>query len=264
MKTTSTVLYYIQKGDVAKVEAALRREDPDAYQERGPYFQSHRGRYYLVREGDIGRSVRVLMAKIAADVLGGVELTGTQEELHGYACLLESDDCYSCFLGDCLLLVPKPPALAGFVQWMQTWASTQSVGDALLRQALWKIGMRFSAQALGTPEEGYMQIGTPFLLPDDDVVKLYYRKKEETVFVTDLGETLAWLRSQHADPHLPQTVLGWVADICSSLGIEQNRGMLVIHIAASEDLTGSLLRLAQGVLRIAGLQVLLRERASEA
>jgi hypothetical protein len=262
MNITGAVLYIIGGEDVARVERAMQREDPEAYRERGPYFQFHRGRYYLVHQGDCGSNVRALLERID-HALGGIEISATQEELQALACLLEADECYSCFLADRMLLVPKPSALASFVQWMQKRADGQSTGDALLHQALWEIGDHFSLACLGTLEEGFTRIATPFLLPDHDVVTLYYRKKGETVLVTDLGETLAWLRSQHADPHLPEPVLSWIAEICSSLGIEQDRGMLALHVAAPEELTGSLLRLAQGIVRIAGLQVLLREHGPQ-
>jgi len=262
MNTASAVIYLIDGKHVRKVERAIEREDGAAYREHGPYFQHHRGKHYLVNGGDVGRRVRALLATIA-DCLGGIEMSGSPEELQGYTDLLDSDDCYSCFLGDRLLLVPKPQALTCFVRWMQQWATgAQSTGDALLRQALWEIGTRFNLHVLGTPEEGFTQIATPFLLPDNDTVDLYVCRKGEIILLTDLGETLAWLRLQQADPHLPEAVLSWVADICSSLGIEQDRGMLMIRVAASaasEKLTDSLLRLAQGIVRIASLQALLRE-----
>ena len=257
MNAASAVIYLIDTKHIQKVERALEREDGAAYRQHGSYFRYHQGKHYLVNRGDVGRKVQTLLDTIA-DCLGGIELSGSPEELLGYTDLLDSDDCYSCFLGDRLLLVPKPPALTGFVQWMQKWAtSTQSTGDALLRRALWGIGSKFNLQVLGTPKEGFTQIATPFLLPDNDTVDLYFRRKGEIILLTDLGETLDWLRLQHADPYLPETILSWTADICSTLGIEQDRGMLMIHVAASEELSDSLLRLAQGIVRIAGLQALL-------
>jgi hypothetical protein len=263
MKTTSAVIYIIDEKDIQSVEKALQQEDEEAYQEHGPYFQSHSGRYYLVLDADVGEKARALLTSIT-DALGGIELTGTGEEMQQCSCLLDSDDCYSCVLGDRLLLVPKPAALAGFVQWMQKWASKQNT-ESILRQALWEVGARFQLRVVGTPEEGFTQIETPFLMPDGDVIDLYYRKEGETTFLlTDLGETLAWLRLQLADPNLPETVHTWVKDICSSLGIEQSKGMLVVRVAAPESLADGLLLLAQGVVRIASLYVLLRERVSEA
>jgi hypothetical protein len=263
MKTTSAVMYIIDEKDIPRVEKALQREDAEAYQEHGPYFQSHSGRYYLVLDADVGEKARTLLTSIT-DALGGIELTGTREEMQQCSCLLDSVDCYSCSLGDRLLLVPKPPALADFVQWMQKWVGMQNI-ESMLRQALWGVGIRFQLRVVGTPEEGFTQIETPFLMPDGDVIDLYYRKEGETTFLlTDLGETLAWLRLQLADPHLPEMVHTWVQDICSSLGIEQSKGMLVVHVAAPESLTDDLLRLAQGVVQIASLYVLLRERVTEA
>ena len=258
MNITGAVLYIISEGDVAMVEKAMQREDPEAYRQRGPYFQFHRGRHYLVPQGDCGSSVRALLERINHP-LGGIEISATQEELQALACLLEADACYSCVLAEHMLLVPKPPALASFVQWMQT----QNAGDAELRQALWGIGGHFSVQVLETLEEGFTRIATPFLLPDNDVVALYYRKEGAAMLVTDLGETLAWLRSQQTGLHLPESVLGWIADTCSSLGIEQDRGTLMLHVAVPEKVADSLLSLAQGIVRIAGLHVLLRERGAQ-
>jgi hypothetical protein len=264
MKTTSAVIYIIDEKDIPLFEKLLQQEDEEAYRKHGPYFQNHEGRYYLVHDGDVGWRVRALLTGIT-DALGGIELTGTKKHMQAYTCLLDSEECYSCFLGDRrLLLVPKPAALMNFVQWMQKWVGMQNTGDEL-RQALWEVGARFSLEVVGTPEEGFTQIETPFLMPDGDVIDLYYRREgEATILLTDLGETLAWLSMQHADPHLPETVHTWVADICSSLGIEQSKGMLIVRVAAPESLADDLLRLAQGVVRIASLHILLRERASDA
>jgi Domain of unknown function DUF1828 len=257
MKISSVVLYSIDEKSVSELETALQQEDPGAYREQGAYFQNHSGQYYLVSQDDIGAEVRMLLESMEVDISGGIEITGTEEELQVYGNLLESEECYSCRLKDRLLLVPKPNALAAFVQWLQAGSSTQHVQDGFLCQGLWEIGTMFSTRVVGTAEEGYTEIETPYSLPDGDIIDLYFRREGETLLITDLGETLAWLRMQQSEPFLPETMQSQITDICSVLAIEQDRGMLCIHLPAqSQECAAGIVRLVQCVLRVADLSML--------
>jgi hypothetical protein len=125
MRITSVVIYHItQKENIPDIEAAIRAGDEDAYQKHGPYFQHHQGRDYLLCEGDIGyhSDARDYILSLY-DPQGGIELSGTSEELSTYEYLLSSEDCYSCALGSSILLLPKQTSLEAFLHWMSVHAN---------------------------------------------------------------------------------------------------------------------------------------------
>jgi len=47
-----------------------------------------------------------------------------------------------------------------------------------------------------SPHGKYVRVRTPFLYPDGDVVDLFVREEDEETIVSDLGESLRWLRNQ--------------------------------------------------------------------
>jgi len=55
-----------------------------------------------------------------------------------------------------------------------------------------QIGLLFSC----SPVNQYIRIQTPFLYPDGDVIDIFDRAEGDAVTLTDLGETLRWLRMQ--------------------------------------------------------------------
>lgn len=131
MRITTVVVYHItREEDIPDIEAAIRADDEEAYQEHGPYFQHHRGRDYLLCEGDIGyhSDARDYVLE-RYDPQGGIEISGTRGELRIYECLLSSEDCYSCALGDCILLLPKQASLETFVDWISARASGEQAPD---------------------------------------------------------------------------------------------------------------------------------------
>ncbi|GBF80953.1 DUF1828 domain-containing protein [Aphanothece sacrum] len=54
------------------------------------------------------------------------------------------------------------------------------------------IGRQFSCSTI----DGFVRIRTPYLYPDGDFIDLYLKQKEEGYILTDLGETIRWLKMQ--------------------------------------------------------------------
>jgi hypothetical protein len=52
--------------------------------------------------------------------------------------------------------------------------------------------------------DGYTRIRTPFLYPDGDVIDVFFRGGEDVATVSDLGETLRWLKMQSLSPRRSQ------------------------------------------------------------
>ncbi|MGH7928243.1 MAG: DUF1828 domain-containing protein, partial [Candidatus Binatia bacterium] len=55
-----------------------------------------------------------------------------------------------------------------------------------------KIGELFTCSEVN----GYVRIRTPYLYPDGDVIDLFFSEKNGSYTLTDLGETLGWLKMQ--------------------------------------------------------------------
>lgn len=55
-----------------------------------------------------------------------------------------------------------------------------------------------------SPMDGYTRIRTPFLYPDGDVIDVFFRGGEDVATVSDLGETLRWLKMQSLSPRRSQ------------------------------------------------------------
>lgn len=109
----------------------------------------------------------------------------------------------------------------------------------------------------------YTRIRTPFLYPDGDVIDVYLKEKAGVVTLTDLGESLRWLRMQSLSPRRSPKQQKLVEDICLTHGLEFFKGMVVVRVKAGETMGKAVTRLAQGALRVADLWFTMRTRSVE-
>lgn len=112
-----------------------------------------------------------------------------------------------------------------------------------------QMGLLFTCEQVGE----YTKIQTPFLYPDGDIIDLFYREKEGMITLTDLGETLRWLRMQMVTQQTPRRQNQLIDDICLTLGIERFRGMLMTNVESAENFTEATIRLSQAALRVSDL-----------
>lgn len=105
------------------------------------------------------------------------------------------------------------------------------------------------------------RIRTPFLYPDGDVIDLFVDEKEETV--TDLGETLRWLKMQSLSSKRSPKQQKLLEDVCLNHGLELYKGMLTARVKPGADFASVIMRVAQGALRVADLWFTMRTRAVE-
>lgn len=113
------------------------------------------------------------------------------------------------------------------------------------------------------PGDRHQKIRTPFLYPDGDNIDLFVTEKEGTLIVSDLGETLRWLRSQTLTPKRSPKQNALIADACLTHGIEQYKGTLLARCRPSVTLASVTLRVAQACLRVSDLWFTFRTRAVE-
>ena len=122
-----------------------------------------------------------------------------------------------------------------------------------------QIGLLFSCSSVNQ----YIRIQTPFLYPDGDIIDIFYKDDGDTATLTDLGETLRWLRMQTITQRKSPRQRQLIADICLNHNIELYRGMLTIRVRRSDDLASAVMRLSQAILRVSDLWFTFRNKVGE-
>ncbi len=110
---------------------------------------------------------------------------------------------------------------------------------------------------------GGVRVRTPLMYPDGGVVDVFVLEREGGFTITDHGESLGWLRLQSASSRRSPKQNMMIRDVCQTLGLQLERGQLVLRVAAGAVPGESVLRLAQGAVRLSDLWFTLRTRAVE-
>lgn len=124
------------------------------------------------------------------------------------------------------------------------------------------VATQLSALFSCTPHGDLQRIRTPYLYPDGDEIDLFIKVEPNgLMIITDLGETLRWLRSQTlaARRTIKQNAL--LEDICLTHGVELFKGMLIVRCHPGDALAAVMTRLAQACLRVSDLWFTFRTRA---
>jgi Domain of unknown function DUF1828 len=114
-----------------------------------------------------------------------------------------------------------------------------------------------------THSDGYTRIRTPFLYPDGDVIDLFLKEGKEISTLSDLGETLRWLRMQSLSERRSPKQKRLIEDICLTHGVELFRGMLMLRLRTLEELAQAVTRLGLAAVRVGDLWFTFRTRAIE-
>lgn len=81
--------------------------------------------------------------------------------------------------------------------------------------------------------------------------------------ITDFGESLGWLRLQSVSKRRSPKQNRMIGDVCQTLGLELERGQLVLRVSADAAVGDSVLRVAQAAVRVSDLWFTLRTRAAQ-
>ncbi len=120
--------------------------------------------------------------------------------------------------------------------------------------------------AYDTVRAGSFRLATPFRYPDGSHIDGFL-KDSRTLFggfgLSDKGQTLAYLLDLHVKPWTSQKRKQTMADICATLGVEQDGGAFRMRLPKEEmnDLPDAIRRLGQACIRIADLSYTKRPRA---
>jgi hypothetical protein len=120
-----------------------------------------------------------------------------------------------------------------------------------------QIGALFTCSQHGD----FVRIRTPFLYPDGDILDVFLREVDGVVTITDLGESLRWLRMQTATLKRSPKQKQLLSDICGTHRVELFRGMLMTRVQAGETLSSALIRVSEACIRVSDLWFTLRTRA---
>ena len=110
------------------------------------------------------------------------------------------------------------------------------------------------------PQEG-VRVRTPLLDPDGGVVDVFVVERGSEYTITDFGDALGWLELQSVSRQRSPKQQALVLDVCQTLRIELSQGQLVLRSVMEDALGESVLRVAQGVVRISDLWFTQRSQA---
>ena len=112
------------------------------------------------------------------------------------------------------------------------------------------------------PIEG-VKIRTPFVLPDGDIVDVFVVERSGGYVVTDFGDALGWLRTQSIRGKLTPRQRDLLKDICMTLGIELERGQLLLRVGEINEIGEAVQRIGQSIVRVTDLWFTFRTQGWE-
>jgi hypothetical protein len=85
-----------------------------------------------------------------------------------------------------------------------------------------------------TFDKDFWQVKTLYLYPDNDVIDIFIKKKEDGLLLTDLGETIRWLLNQLISDSLNDQ---FIADTLDIYNIQRDKGLLIKRVDDSQSLS---------------------------
>lgn len=128
------------------------------------------------------------------------------------------------------------------------------------------LGELYTVEARGE----FVQITTPYLLPDNDCVTLYCRIEGDAIRVTDLGETChCWLAMEMLAVPDPPNLDETIDQICAGFGVEHENGEIFVSFNPNSpigcwtnSLAGVVARVTNAVIRVSDLWYSFRPKLS--
>jgi hypothetical protein len=114
-----------------------------------------------------------------------------------------------------------------------------------------------------SPVGDYTRIRTPYLYPDGDVIDLFLSPVDNgPSTLTDLGETLGWLRTQTVSERKTDRQRRLIEDVCLTHGVELYRGMLMVRVKDYGEMSEAISKLSQAALRVSDLWFTFRSQVT--
>ena len=124
-----------------------------------------------------------------------------------------------------------------------------------------QMGALFQCTEIGD----FIRIRTPFMYPDGDYIDIFYKLEtdKETVTLTDLAETVRWLKMQTIAPRRSSKQKQMIQDICMTHGVEFYQGMLLVRYRFGDNLAMAVTRVSQAALRVSDIWLTFRTRVAQ-
>ena len=122
-----------------------------------------------------------------------------------------------------------------------------------------QVGLLFTC----SPVNQFIRIRTPLLYPDGDIIDIFFQQIGAQLILTDLGETLRWLRMQTVAARRSKKQDRMIADVTMNHNVELFRGMLMVRVTDLSELGVKVMRFAQAALRVSDLWFTMRNQAFE-
>ena len=98
--------------------------------------------------------------------------------------------------------------------------------------------------------QGAVRVRTPLLYPDGGVVEVFLSDNAGGYTASDFGQALGWLRMQTTcDRRSPEQNRA-IEESCQTLGVELQRGQLVLRLEEGAAIADAVLRLALAVVQV--------------
>lgn len=109
----------------------------------------------------------------------------------------------------------------------------------------------------GVEIDGFLMVTTPFLYLDGGVVCVYIKEFLDYIILTDMGDLNRWLHSYSMTGDLTDKQNLLMHKTLNYHGISMSRGMLVLKIGTNDNITESMLSMAQAIARISDVNYLI-------
>jgi len=108
-----------------------------------------------------------------------------------------------------------------------------------------------------------VRVRTPFWYPDGGIVDVFVREVSGGFEVSDLGEALGWLRLQSLSPRRSPRQQRLIQDVGQTLGVELFQGQILARCQRAEQLSSTVHRVGQAIVRVSDLWFTTRTRSIE-
>lgn len=120
-------------------------------------------------------------------------------------------------------------------------------------------------QMFACSQEQYgVRVRTPFLYPDGDAIDVFLRETPSGErSVSDLGETVRWLRMNTTSNRRSPKQTAMILDTAVTHGVQFYKGMLRARVSSEADTSAAILRVAQAALRASDVWFTFRTSAMQ-
>jgi hypothetical protein len=108
-------------------------------------------------------------------------------------------------------------------------------------------------ESCDTIRNGMIRMATPFNYPNGSKIDLFLGSESplfESHYLTDLGNTTAYLLDMQIKPWATKKRKQIMADVCGSLGITHVGGEFRVGVESNDQIASAMVRLAQACIRI--------------